>query len=416
MPVTEKGDYERPEIDDIREKVNEIFISQFGNTLDNDDDQTPGLIEGVWSMMDDELEQLSQAIVNSMFLLKQQGYQIDDTGREIGLYRHAASYASVQLQIDGYIDPDSPTIIPIGSQFSTADGQIFETVDPDVSIINQATVKGENGTEIPLVDDDGNALGRVMISARADESGTESNVMPSSVVNAEQSIDGFYAVTNPNGATGGSDTETDNEFKLRIMKNRTHSKGSNKNSIEIAVLNVEGVKDARLINNCEMVADQYGNPAKSIHLYVIGGDDQAIAEAYFTAIHSLAKTIGDVSKTVVDVGGKSNQINFDRAKTIPVYVDIEATIDNNTFDLDNGANTIKQNVLAYFDTLTMGSPVLYSKLFGPVYGVQGIQNVSITLGIDKSKLVAADTTVNNFELAVTSKDYITVNVTNFGGA
>lgn len=408
MPATNKG-WQLEEIDELRTDIDQLFRDKFGDGIDLDDDQTPGLIAGVMSEWSSLLEQLTDGIENSYLLLKATGTHIDDIGADEGIYRHQSSYASVELQVDVYTDPDSPVLIPEGSQFSTADGQIFDTLE-DTTVTDPTTVTGDDGKPTPLVDDDGNALGRVMISANADTPGSDSNVMPGSIVNAEQAIDGFYAVTNPNGATGGGDIETDNELRLRIMENRQHPENGTQSGTETAVHNVEGVKDVQVINNTSMSADEYGNPAKSAHLYVIGGDDQAVANAYFNAIPLLTQTEGKISKTVTDVSGKTATVNFDRATTVPIFIDLELTVDPMNFDVTAGPNNIKANIVGYFDTLSMGDSVLYSKLFGPVYAVSGIKDVDITLGTDKTKLSNADVVIDQFDLAVTSADDITVNV------
>lgn len=409
MPITANGDFEKMELDDLRELINGYFRQKYGNVIDLSDDQTPGQLAGSMSYWSEYLEKEAQGILSSFFLWKSQGYQTDDIGGEIGLFRKSASYASVELQIDGYVDPDSPTIITAPTDFSTADGHIFEIAD-DVTITQQAMVKDDNGNDVPLVDEDGNPLGRAMVSANAVESGSDSNVMPNSIINPEESVDGFYAVTNPEAATGGGDAETDNEFKLRIDANRQTSKGSNKSAIETAIKNVSGVKDARLVNNRYLTTDKYGNPPKSGHLYVIGGDSQTIADTYSVATHALAHTVGTIEKTVTDIGGKVEEFYFDRAKTVPIFIQLDIDADSTAFDVDGAPDTIKQNILQYFDTLLMGDPVLYSRLFGPVYNVAGVRNVVITLGTDKAKLTATDTTVDEFELAVTSADNITINL------
>lgn len=408
MPATKKG-WQLEEIDELRADIDQLFRDRFGDGIDLDDDQTPGLIAGVMSEWSSLEEKLVDGIANSYLVLKATDTHLDDIGADEGIYRHQASYASVQLQVDVYVDPTSPVLITEGSQFSTADGQIFNT-DADVTVTDATTITGTDGTVTPLEDDDGNALGRVMISADADSPGTDSNVMPGSIINAEEAIDGFYAVTNPNGAIGGGDMETDNELRLRILENRQHPVNGTVSGTETAVRNVDGVKDVQVINNTEMVADKYGNPPKSAHLYVIGGDDQAVADAFFDVVPLLTQTEGKISKTVTDVSGKTATINFDRATTVPVYIDLALSIDSMNFDETAGPANIKTNILSYFDTLNMGDQVLYSKLFGPVFSVSGVNDVDITLGTDKTKLAGSDVVVDQFNLATTSADNITVTI------
>lgn len=410
MPLTANG-YDRPELDDLRDDINALFIKYFGDGIDLDDEQTPGMLAGILSEVDDSLEQLAQGVYNSFFVLKSSGANLDDLGAELNVYRKAATYAYVELQIDGYVDPDSPTVIPEGTQFATPDGQTFAT-QADVTITQQATYKDDGGNSQPLVDDDGNALGRQIVQAAAMETGTDSNVMPNTVVNPINSIDGFYAVTNLAAAAGGTDAETDDALRQRILANRQSTENSTVNGIQTAIKNLTGVTDVRLVNNNTMKTDSYGNPAKSVHLYVIGGSDADISQKFFDVLPPQTNTVGSVVGTATDIGGRQAAISFDRAETVPVYVEVDLTIDDTVFDTDNGPQQIKTNILNYFDTLTMGSKVLYSKLYGPAYSPSGVTDVSVKLGTDSDSLSETDVSVNDFQLAVTSADNITVNINN----
>ncbi|MBU7539412.1 baseplate J/gp47 family protein [Levilactobacillus brevis] len=230
MPLTTDTGFDRKELDDLRDDINALFIKRFGDGIDLDDSQTPGMLAGVLSEADDTLDKLAQGVYNSFFVLKSSGANLDDLAAELEVYRKPAVNAYVDLQIDGYVDPDSPTIIPEETQFSTPDGQVFSTM-ADTTITQQASYVDSGGNTQPLKDDDGNALGRQIVQAVAIETGTASNVMPNTIINPEDSIDGFYAVTNPSAATGGGDPETDDELRQRVLANRLNTPNSTPNGI-----------------------------------------------------------------------------------------------------------------------------------------------------------------------------------------
>lgn len=409
MPLTTDTGFDRKEVDDLRDDINALFIKRFGDGIDLDDSQTPGMLAGVLSEADDTLEKLAQGVYNSFFVLKSSGANLDDLAAELEVYRKPAVNAYVDLQIDGYVDPDSPTIIPEETQFSTPDGQVFSTM-ADTTITQQATYVDSGGNTQPLEDDDGNALGRQLVQAVAIETGTASNVMPNTIINPEDSIDGFYAVTNPSAATGGGDPETDDELRQRVLANRLNTPNSTPDGIQTAIKNLSGVTDVRLINNNTMSADSYGNPAKSVHLYVIGGADADIIQTYFDYLPPQSNTIGSVMGTATDIGGRQYIVAFDRAETVPVFIKVDIHIDDTKFDTDNGPANIKTNIINYFDTLGMGDKVLYSKLFAPAYSPIGVTDVALTLGTSLDKLTEADVSVSDFQLAVTSSANITVNI------
>ncbi|WP_214464432.1 baseplate J/gp47 family protein [Levilactobacillus brevis] len=409
MPLTTDTGFDRKELDDLRDDINALFIKRFGDGIDLDDSQTPGMLAGVLSEADDTLEKLAQGVYNSFFVLKSSGANLDDLAAELEVYRKPAVNAYVELQIDGYVDPDSPTIIPEETQFSTPDGQVFSTM-ADTTITQQATYVDSGGNTQPLEDDDGNALGRQMVQAVAIETGTASNIMPNTIINPEDSIDGFYAVTNPSAATGGGDPETDDELRQRVLANRLNTPNSTPDGIQTAIKNLSGVTDVRLINNNTMSADSYGNPAKSVHLYVIGGADADIVQTYFDYLPPQSNTVGSVMGTATDIGGRQYIVAFDRAETVPVFIKVDIHIDDTKFDTDNGPANIKTNIINYFDTLGMGDKVLYSKLFAPAYSPIGVTDVALTLGTSLDKLTEADVSVSDFQLAVTSSANITINI------
>lgn len=409
MPLTTDTGFDRKELDDLRDDINALFIKRFGDGIDLDDSQTPGMLAGVLSEADDTLEKLAQGVYNSFFVLKSSGANLDDLAAELEVYRKPAVNAYVELQIDGYVDPDSPTIIPEETQFSTPDGQVFSTM-ADTTITQQATYVDSGGNTQPLEDDDGNALGRQIVQAAAIETGTASNVMPNTIINPEDSIDGFYAVTNPSAATGGGDSETDDELRQRVLANRLNTPNSTPDGIQTAIKNLSGVTDVRLINNNTMSTDSYGNPAKSVHLYVIGGADADIIQTYFDYLPPQSNTIGSVMGTATDIGGRQYIVAFDRAETVPVFIKVDIHIDDTKFDTDNGPASIKTNIVNYFDTLGMGDKVLYSKLFAPAYSPVGVTDVALTLGTSLDKLTEADVSVSDFQLAVTNSTNITVNI------
>ncbi len=409
MPLTTDTGFDRKELDDLRDDINALFIKRFGDGIDLDDSQTPGMLAGVLSEADDTLEKLAQGVYNSFFVLKSSGANLDDLAAELEVYRKPAVNAYVELQIDGYVDPDSPTIIPEETQFSTPDGQVFSTM-ADTTITQQATYVDSGGNTQPLEDDDGNALGRQIVQAAAIETGTASNVMPNTIINPEDSIDGFYAVTNPSAATGGGDSETDDELRQRVLANRLNTPNSTPDGIQTAIKNLSGVTDVRLINNNTMSTDSYGNPAKSVHLYVIGGADADIIQTYFDYLPPQSNTIGSVMGTATDIGGRQYIVAFDRAETVPVFIKVDIHIDDTKFDTDNGPASIKTNIVNYFDTLGMGDKVLYSKLFAPAYSPVGVTDVALTLGTSLDKLTEADVSVSDFQLAVTSSTNIAVNI------
>lgn len=399
MPLTKDG-YKRKTSMDFKRELELTFQKYFGEELDLSENEYGGMLVGTLKDWLVQMELVAESVYNAGFVLKANGANLDDLASEENIFRKPAMPAYCMLQIDGYYRENQPIIIPANSQFSTGEGQKFVTTD-DCEI--NAPVKD-------LTDDKGNKLGRTTVQAVSLGAGIEYNVVPNSIINPAQVIDGIHSVTNPNGATGGSDFETDSELRNRVIANRKSSPNETKNGIETAIKNVSGVTDARLIANNTMSDDKFGNPAKSVHLYVIGGDENDIANNFFEHLTPVATTVGNTTVEVADIAGKSNFVKFDRAETVPIYVDISIDVDETIFNGDSAISDIKTNVLNYFSQMNMGSTVLYSKLFAPAWSASGINNVSVKLGKDKNNLDIKDVPVSQFELPVTGVNLININV------
>ncbi|KRN13475.1 hypothetical protein IV37_GL000197 [Fructilactobacillus fructivorans] len=407
MPLNENG-YQVPGLKEIRQDVNNLFIKYFGDDIDLSDGQIEGLLSGILSIIQSRNEQLGQAIYKNTFIQSASGKNLEDHGTDLGIYRKLPTEADVDLQIDGYVDQNNPTIIPAGTQFGTADGHVFLTIN-DLELNEPSNYKDSTGQEKPLVDEYGNALSRGIAPAKSVQAGYNENVVANTITHAENIVAGFFNVTNPEAAYGGTDAETDDQLRNRLLINNMHRPSETKNGIETAIKNITGVSDARLIANNTMSTDSHGNPAKSCHLYVIGGDDSEIAETYFDHLTPVATTIGKRSEIVKDVANKPVEIKFDRAKAVNIHVEIDLEVDETQFNPNNSLDTIKSNILAYFNGLTMGSEVLYSRLFAPAWSVPGINNVSVGISLTDSNYQQKDISVDEFELPVCSRDLITIN-------
>ncbi|UQS85794.1 baseplate J/gp47 family protein (plasmid) [Apilactobacillus apisilvae] len=332
-------------------------------------------------------------------MLKAKGSQLDDIGADENIFRKPATNAYVELQIKAYVDVNSPTVITTDDgEFSTADGHIFKILD-DVTI-----------SSADSQDEDGNSLGTVAVQAISVDEGIDNNVMAGAIVNAEQSVDGFYQVTNPQPASGGQNVETDDSFRNRILANRINKPNSTNDGVENAIRNLNSVTDARLVSNRTMQTDQYGNPPKTTHLYVVNGNDDEIAQAMLDHLPILTHTVGNRSAIATDVGGVKHTIYFDHANNVQIYLNIKITTDDTKFNSDSGTDTIKQNIIDYFSDFKMGSTVDFTKLFAPCYSVTGVKSVEISLGKDASNLTPNQNIgVDAFELPVVSSDSITIN-------
>lgn len=391
-----KQGYIRSDKDELKDQVKQYFINEFGSDINLDDGSNAGSLANILTQVMDTVDELGQGLRDSFLLLKSSGKALDDRGADDSIYRKVATNSNVQLKITGYVNSDIITQITTDQgEFSTADGQVFRITD-DVTINSQT--KDDNGQ--PLVDEDGNPLGVAYVNAVSEDTGSSQNVAPNTIVNPEQSVDGFYSVTNPAKAQGGLDVESDAKYRQRIFDNRLAKPNGTEDGLTTALRNIADVKDARVIGNRNMTTDSYGNPAKSTHAYVLGGQPNEIAQALLDNSVLDSNFVGNQSGTAVDVAGKSYTIRYDNAPQALIYVKVNVKTIPNEFNSDYGTQQIKDAVNDYFDSLTMGDSVNFTKLFKPIYSVAGIEDADIAMGRDSKDNIKSNNSIEIGDMEV----------------
>lgn len=400
---TGKG-YERREIDEIRDDLTQVAQNNISSDVGTDDTTLIGQLQGAMAYSDDPIEKIAEAIYYAIFINSSVGDTLDRHGLDNTLYRKPAAQAVVILQIDSYVGE----FLEADSSMSTADGVVFKTLD-DVSFDEPSKVDDPDnpGNMIALEDDDGTPICRETVEAVAEENGVQGNIGANQITYNVDGNTNIFKVTNPAAAEGGQEAETDAAYSARLIANNTNGSPSAEDGMKTAIENTPGVIQARVIGNNTLQVDKYGNPAKSTHLYVIGGTNQSVAEAFFHCMPEGTLTVGEVSSNVTNKSGDIRTVKFSRAAAREIYISIKLTT-NDDFDSDNGADNIKQNLIAFFSSYRMGDQVLFSQIFGQIWSVPGISNLTLKIGTDKDRLALEDITVNEFELPSIAADDIEV--------
>lgn len=407
MGLSKSGGYNLQELDDHRDRINQDAKNGMGDNAAVDDAHHLGQFLGIFATEVRRLDELGLLDYNASSVLRGRNDDLDIIGSDEALPRKPATSATTYLQIDA----DPGTIIPEGTQYSTAESVVFNVLD-EAKVPDAITVKNDDGEQVPLTDDDGNPLGRVLVQAQADQPGISGNVGIGAITDeggsdGTEGIAGVVSVTNPEASVGGAETESEVDYRRRIFEFKLAKSDSTQNGIEAQVETVDGVVQCKVDYNDTLETDAKGQPAKTTHAYVIGGADQEVANVLFTAVGLPGHTIGEVSKTVISHSGQERIVNFSRAKTQTVYVQIHVKTTDG-FDTDNGPTNLKKQVIAYDRTLRMGDTLQYSKLFEYLWQVAGIASMDLTLGTDKSKLALGNATVDDYSLAYVTEDDIEV--------
>lgn len=185
-------------------------------------------------------------------------------------------------------------------------------------------------TEPFTIDDTGTAE----FSIECEEAGEQGNVKAGTINRIKTPIRGLVSGENVRDLSGGTNLESDYDYRIRWERNRGGEAYWNSDGIEIALLNVSGVKSAKVIENDDDDEIEIGGkimPSRSRRYYVYGGAEEDIAKAIYKKTDRAIKETGDITVTVLDRQGDKREIRFSRPVEIKIshkivlegYVDTE---------------------------------------------------------------------------------------------
>ena len=307
---------------------------------------------GLWERIE---EVYFSAYVNSS-----EGTGLDNVGQYLTITRRPAVKSKGILTIKGM----DGTKVPKGFRVATKDGVAFETVE-DIVIAN----------------------GQVDVGIVSVAAGKSNNVSENAITEIVNPGFGIHSIFNDRATEGGLNIETDKEFRARYKKSYSRGGGSTVPALTAALLDIDSVVDAEVVENVTMDTID-GIPPKSLACYVFGGSDEQIAEAIFQNKAAGIEAFGDRYVDQEDTKGRKHKIGFTRAKVDDVYVNLKLVKDENF----KGEGAVKRAVLNYiggidedgieYAGLKLGKDVVLSKVIGAVMCLGGVADVAVELSKD----------------------------------
>ena len=142
-------------------------------------------------------QQILPQVIKLIWPMTAYGSWLDYHAQARGISRRPATAAAGNLQLT----VNAGTTIPIGSQFSTA------STDAQPSVVYSSTE--------PAVSASG---GTITIPVICTQTGPIGNVIENTVIFKVSQISGITAVTNPEPMTGGTDVESDDDLRERLLE------------------------------------------------------------------------------------------------------------------------------------------------------------------------------------------------------
>lgn len=413
-------------------------------SLDVSDETFIGQLNTIYA---DQMAQAYEALVQvyaSAYRASAVGVQLDYIGALTGTLRLAAVKSTVNVVAVGTL----ATVLPISRVVSVAGASASRFTSLAAATI--AAVPARAVTTIyavgALATNDGGKIYYCKIggtsSAGAGPTGTTNTIVDGSVTWAyvalgsaavvipvqaenfgatvavantmttiETPVTGWTSVANPVDAALGRLREEDESYRIRQEQSLTITGAASPDAIRADVLKVSGVTGATVFENPTSVTNVDGLPPHSFEVLVLGGTDQDIANKIWSTKPAGIYTFGSLVLTVVDGSGSNQTVRFSRPTELPFYVTVGVTYDPKTFPVD-GAAQIKQALITFWSTKTVGDDVVRSQLFAPIDAIAGTYDTtSLTLGFAAAPVGIVNLPVTTRQLATLAVANIVVNLT-----
>lgn len=391
--ITDKG-ISIKSFNEIAQELREDWISAFGGeTIDLSSSSPDGLEIDLKAKEIRSVSELVQAVASKLTLEGSSGVWVDIFMSYRGITRLGAAYSYVYLLFTG----SNGTVIPEGTLVNNLFNDQFST-DSEITI-------GIEGTAY----------------VRA----TSLNIGPVDVSEGtwslNQSISGISSVVVSNDGVIGRFVETDAEIKARA-KNTVHDGLATLPTIKSYIENnVTGITSVSVIENETSLTDINGRPPHSIEVMVLGGSDEEIARAIYMSKPAGIKAYGThlpgKGYLVSDSNGGAHYVNWSTLNTAYLWINVTITLYEEEILPNNYIHLISQAIVEWAQKeYTFGKDVIPLRICVPVYSVDGIEDVMITVAVaynsetTPSEYTTSKIQINEAFAVIASPERIMVNL------
>lgn len=385
-----KHGFKRKRYADIRSDLEVKWKEAFGENSRTDEKSVNGKLISLIAFVASPLWMLAERVYNNNYAHKSEGVALRDLARNRLIEPRPAEKANGYIEILG----EAGTVVDIGFRLSR-----------EVEYVTT-----ESGTI--------GANGILLLPIIAEVAGSIGNAPANAVTDIVTPIVGVDSVSNPVPISGGRDAETDAELRARYDLSLSSKGSPNNNGIRAAVLGVEGVRTATVIENLSLVEDGEGRPGRSYETYVLGGKPEEIAKAIFSRRATGTQPYGQIVVDVEDDAGNIVPVGFTLANEVDIYFEIQLET-NNEFPAD-GKDRIRTAVIQYvggmdydgnvYTGLMTGKDMVFTKIVSLVHAIPGVEDIPVLLiGIDPDDKHPMNTIeINPTEVAMTDYEKVVI--------
>lgn len=271
----------------------------------------------------------------AMFVSSAHGEALDSHAAQRGLERKKGSKASGTLRVSVDVPLEYDVVIPQGTVFATSDGQLY------YESISQAVIMSGTGS--------------TFVEVNARYSGSRFNVDAETVTTVVTYFSSGISVTNSSAFRGGTDDETDEMLRERIISSyRELSNGMNKAYYKKLAESINEVRSAE-------VSDPQGSV---MNVYVYG---RGIAVSN-TALLQARELMEEYRIPGLEINVMNATVSI-----LNVSVNIQL---KDGYQLADVTDRVEQAIRNYFDDMGVGKSFVTAELGGKIIAVDGVLNYS----------------------------------------
>ncbi len=276
-------------------------------------------------------------IKRQMFVTTATGEYLDKHALSRGLYRKEAEKASGEVTFSVEVASLTDIVIDKGTVVSTS-GEDAASYVTDSAVTLYA---GDRSISAPVT---------------AVEGGARYNVIANSVTVLVTPPSGITSVTNAKAIKGGTDKETDDELRQRVLNSyRDISNGTNAVYYQRLAESVAGVHSASVVSKARGEG--------TINVYVCGKTDSPMNKDVIERVQTLLEENRELNVDIMVLYATALNISFS------FNLEVE---DGYSFD------TVKANITEkaqkYVESLGVGKPALMCELGDLIFHTQGVKN------------------------------------------
>ena len=276
----------------------------------------------------------SEWVLDQSFPQTAQGIYLDRHGEMRGLSRRPATRAVGTLRFTVELPPVADVTIPAGTVCMTAEEVRFATLTS--TVLAAGTLQAE-------------------APAEAVAGGAAGNVGPGEIQILTACPVAVTGCTNPAAFAGGSDAESDEELRERILESyRRLPNGANAAWYEQTALSYGGVAEARAVGRARGIG--------TVDVYV--ATERGLPDSGL--LGGLQRLLQEKREIAVDV-----QVKAPTVRTVDVTVAVEPAAGRS---FGEAKSAVEQTITAFFTGKLLGGAVRLAELGSRVYALPEVEN------------------------------------------